>query len=392
MSTSSVGLDQWHGAQMAADEINNSGGVKVGNDTYTLKLVQYDSNEDNNVADASSAAERAITADKMSYLMGTHRSEAGSAIQEIAVSNKVIFLGTGSASVGLCTKVNNDYNKYKYWFRVAPSNGDCMANDLISQLDFVAQKIGSATGITKPKVAFLIEKNVFGDGVLEVVQPQITALGLEVAGVWRPSPNASDLTAELTGIEQSGTQIIFTLLTGPAGILFAIEINDMQVPAVAVGVNAEAGYENFWNATSGKGNYAWKTTYFAAGVSNTDKTVAFINEYTEKFGTLPGYGATTYDAVYVLKVALEKAGILDPDAIVTALEKTHYMGTMGNIGFTQSHDVGCAFGNVTYLGIEWQNGTMMGVWPPADGSWHGVKYGGIADYQIPPWVIAKWKQ
>ena len=390
--TQSIGPQQWDGAQMAADEINNAGGVTIGKDTYTIKLLQYDSNEGASVTDAVNAVERAITVDKVNFLTGSFRSEAASSMQDIAVANKVIFLSTGAASVGLATKVTNDYNKYKYWFRVMPTSGACMASDLASALDMVAQKIRSTTGIATPKVALLFEKDVFGDGVLAGVQPQIPNLGLEVAGVWRPSPNATDVTAELTAIEQSGAQIVCTCLTGPVGIPFATGMNEMQIPAASVGVNAEAGYDSFWDATSGKGDYAMNMSFFAIGVSNTNKTTQFLNEFTQKFGTIPGFGATTYDALYILKAALEKAGSLDPDAVVTALEQTDYIGTTGHMAFTQNHDMGCGFGNVTYLCKEWQNGTMVGVWPPADGSWHGVKLQGIVDYQIPPSVIARWKQ
>jgi branched-chain amino acid transport system substrate-binding protein len=390
--TQSIGGQQWNGAQMAADEINNAGGVKVGTDTYTIKLLKYDSNEGASVTDAVNAVERAITVDKVNFLTGSFRSEAASAMQDVAVSNKVIFLSTGAASSGLATKVTDNYNKYKYWFRVMPSNDVCMASDLVSQLDMVAQKVRSETGITEPKVALLFEKDVFGDGVLAGVQPQIPALGLEVAGVWRPSPNATDVTAELTAIEQSGAQIVCTCLTGPVGIPFATEMNEMQVPAASVGVNAEAGYESFWDASGGKGNYAMNMSFFAAGVSQTNKTAPFLNEYVDKFGELPGFGATTNDALYILKAALEKAGSLDPDAVVTALEQTDYIGTAGHMVFTQSHDIACGFGNITYLATEWQNGKLVGVWPPADGSWHGVKYQGIVDYMLPPAVIDKWKQ
>ena len=33
---------------------------------------------------------------------------------------------------------------------------------------------------------------------------------------------------------------------------------------------------------------------------------------------------------------------------------------------------------------------MKGVWPPADGSWEGVVYPGIVDYQLPPWLVEFW--
>ena len=272
-----------------------------------------------------------------------------------------------------------------------PTNSTCMVSDDLAFLDMVGQKIRTEFGIATPEVAILAEKNAFGDAIAAGAQAGIPALGLEVVGVWRPSPTATDLTAELTAIEAAGAQIIFTCLTGAASIPFSIEMNEMQVPAVAVGINAEAGYETFWNATGGKASYATNLAFYIPGVNLSDKTESFINKFKEKWGVLPGYGATTYDALYILKGAIERAGSLDPDAIVTELEKTDYIGTVGHMSFTQSHDESCGFGNITWTGMQWQDGVMKGVWPPADGSWHGVKLEGIVDFVLPPWVIEKWK-
>jgi branched-chain amino acid transport system substrate-binding protein len=75
-----MGKQHWEGATLAADEINAAGGVKVGDVSYQIKLVQVDSNELVSPADAASAAERAITDDKVGFLVGTIRSEAALAV------------------------------------------------------------------------------------------------------------------------------------------------------------------------------------------------------------------------------------------------------------------------------------------------------------------------
>ena len=53
-----------------------------------------------------------------------------------------------------------------------------------------------------------------------------------------------------------------------------------------------------------------------------------------------GHGpAPTYESVYILKEAIERAGSLDPDAIVAELEKTDRDGVMGRIRFDEGHQV-----------------------------------------------------
>jgi len=386
-----MGEHHWYGAQLAADEINEAGGIKVGDEYYKIKLVQVDSNELFSVTDASSAAERAITVDNVSVLMGGIRSEAVAAMQEVAMDNKVIFLGCGASDVALCTKVTQDYEKYKYWFRVTPVNGTYLAGVGFQLLHMAAQEIRTELGIMQPKVAILAEKNVFGDTIVAAANAQIPKMGMTVAGVWQPSPNATDLTAELSAIEAAGAHIIFTALSGPAGIPYAAKWGELQVPAASVGINVQAQDDGFWTATGGKGDYEMTMNIYARDVEITTKTKPFVDAFIAEKGVVPTYNAGTYDAIYILKEAIERADSLDNDAIVVELEKTDYIGTAGKVMFDQTHDVKWGPGLVTAIGVQWQNGSLVGVWPPADGSWQGVTYEGIVDYQLPPWVIEAWE-
>jgi branched-chain amino acid transport system substrate-binding protein len=53
-----------------------------------------------------------------------------------------------------------------------------------------------------------------------------------------------------------------------------------------------------------------------------------------------GHGVgPSYESVYILKEAIERAGSLDPDAIVAQLEKTDRMGVMGRAKFDDGHQV-----------------------------------------------------
>ena len=142
--------------------------------------------------------------------------------------------------------------------------------------------------------------------------------------------------------------------------------------------------------TGGLGNYEMTLNVYARDVNLTEKTAAFMDAFIEEMDEAPTYNAGTYDAMYILKEAIERAGSVEQDDIVTELEKTDYVGTGGHFVFDAKHDVKWGPGYVTALGVQWQNGQLKGVWPPADGSWYGVKYEGIVSYQMPPWVIDHW--
>jgi branched-chain amino acid transport system substrate-binding protein len=386
-----MGKHHWMGATLAADEINAAGGVKVGDDYYTIKLVQVDSNELVNPADAASAAERAITVDKVDFLVGTIRSEGALAVQEVAMDYQKIFLVCGSSETKLSKNVTDNYDRYKYWFRVTPVN-----NNYLGQLNFllvgmVAQKIGAQLHMA-PKLAILAEKASWTEAIIAAAQAVLPPKGIQVVGVWQPSDKATDVTAELQAIKDSGANMIMTALSGTVGIPYARAWEELEIPAASVGINVMAQSDKFFQNTGGFGNYETTLNTYARGVEFTDKTAPFMDAFIEEMGETPTYNAGTYDALYILKEAIERASSLDQDEIVVELEKTDYDGTAGHFAFDGSHDVKWGPGYVTAVGVQWQDGELKGVWPPADGSWYGVQYEGIVDYQLPPWVIEYWTQ
>jgi branched-chain amino acid transport system substrate-binding protein len=384
-----MGKHHWMGATMAADEINAAGGVKVGNDTYKIKLVKVDSNELVSPSDAANAAEKAITVDKVDFLMGTIRSEAALAVQEVAMDHQTIFMVCGSSETKMSAKVTENYDRYKFWFRVTPVNNTNLAKLNFLLVGMVAQKIGAQLKIA-PKLAIVAEKASWTEAIIAAAQQVLPSKGVQVVGVWQPSAEATDVTAELQAIKDSGANMIMTALSGTVGIPYARAWEELKIPAVSVGINVMAQSDKFFENTSGFGNYETTLNTYARGVEFTGKTKPFMDAFIAQMGETPTYNAGTYDALYILKGAIEAAGSLNRDAIVTELEKTDYDGTAGHFAFDASHDVIWGPGNVTAVGVQWQNGELKGIWPPADGSWYGVKYTGIVDYQLPPWVIEYW--
>jgi branched-chain amino acid transport system substrate-binding protein len=386
-----MGEHHWMGATLAADEINAAGGVMVGEENYQIKLVQVDSNELVSPPDAATAAEKAITVDKVDFLMGTIRSEGALAVQEVAMDYQKIFIVCGSSETKMSDKVAENYDRYKYWFRVTPVN-----NTFLGQLNFllvgmVAQKVGAEL-MMAPKLAVLAEKASWTEAIVAAAQAYLPPQGIQVVGVWQPSAEATDVTAELQAIKNSGANMIMTALSGTVGIAYGRTWEELEIPAASVGINVMAQADSFITNTGGFGNYEMTLNVYARDVELTVKTKPFMDAFIAEMGETPTYNAGTYDAVYILKEAIERAGSLDQDEIVTELEATDYIATSGRVVFDAKHDVTWAPGYVTALGVQWQDGELNGVWPPADGSWQGVKYEGIVDYEMPPWVVEYWTQ
>ncbi|UCC59733.1 MAG: ABC transporter substrate-binding protein, partial [Dehalococcoidia bacterium] len=356
-----------------------------------IKLVQVDSNELVSVEEASLAAEEAITVDNVDFLMGTIRSEAAAAITEVAMDYETILLICGSSETKMSDNVEEDYDRYKYWFRITPVNNTHLGALNFQLVGLVAKKIGAEL-LMPPKLAIMAEKASWTEAIVGAAQAFLPPQGIEIVGVWQPSDKATDVTAELTAIKDSGANMIMTALSGPVGIPYARTWEQLEVPAASVGINVMAQADDFFENTGGFGNYEFTLNDYARDVALSDETLPFIDAFIEAKGEMPTYNAGTYDAVYLLKEAIEAIDSLDADELVVELEETDRVGTAGRLVFDEKHDVIWGPGYVTALGVQWQDGELKGVWPPADGSWEGVVYPGIVDYQLPPWVVEFWSQ
>ncbi len=398
------GIGHWNGATLAAEQINARGGVKVGDKMMQIELVQADSNEFLNVTDATNAMERLITQDRVNFVVGGFRTEAVLAMQDIACENKVIFIGCGAAHPELCLRVAKDYDKYKYFFRGTPFNSTYLVRTAFIHLDYVVGALKKELKIPKIKVAVVAEKAMWADPMVKIAEGYMPAKGYELAGTWRPSATATDVTAELSAIQRSGANVIFTIFSSSVGIPFARQAGELKIPAVQVGINVEGQKDSFMQATQGKGDYVMTSNTYCQGVESNELTKAFVDAYVKKFGETPTYTSDTYSAImYGLVPSIEEAGTLRPDKVVSILENRVYKSASGTIKYMKNaaeppqplHDLTWGPGYLTGIATQWQNGKLVGVWPY---KWKltpespEVTYKGIVPYKIPPWVIKKYKK
>lgn len=395
------GKGHWNGAVMAMEEINAAGGVNVGGKKMKIELVQADSNEFLNVTDATNAMELLMTRHRVDFVVGGFRTEAVLAMQDIAMEYEKIFIGVGAAHPELCLRVAQDYDTYKYFFRGAPFNSSFLARVSFLHLQFVSAALKSQLNLENIKVAIVAEKAMWADPMVTAAEGVIPKFGMEVAGVWRPSPVATDVTAELSAIQRSGAQIIFNIFSSSVGIPFARQAGELKIPAVQVGINVEAQKDGFWEATQGQGNYVLTQHTYARGVEQNELTTAFVEKYIERFGETPTYTADTYGAIKgTLMQAIEKAGTLDSDKLVEVIRDQAVKIPSGTLEYIKD-DQGRYLHELRWyekylgLGIQWQDGKMVGVWPnrfKLSPDAPEITYKGIQDYKIPPWVAEAYKK
>jgi branched-chain amino acid transport system substrate-binding protein len=344
-------------AQLAADEINASGGVNG----RPIQIIAYD--DHSSASDGVRAFQRAATEDKVVAVIGSYISEVALAMEPWSARLKMPFITPGAASNDISKYVHDDYDHYKYTFHgwmtsafIAQSICDFSHDILVDQLKMKTTVVMSEDAAwTKP----------LDERYLEC----LPKAGLQVLGHIRFNPDTTDFTPIFNEIEAKHPDTITTGISH-VGVQPTVQWHDQQVPIPMTGQSSQATTTSFWKDTNGATEGVVTASAAAPGVAMTPKTIPFTQTYQKKFGVSPAYcGFTSYDLVYILADAIKRNnGSTDPDKMVDALEKTDYVGTVGRWQFygrndTFTHALKYGPGYITGINLQWQDGKQVALWP-----------------------------
>ncbi|HPW23186.1 MAG TPA: ABC transporter substrate-binding protein [Smithellaceae bacterium] len=380
----------WKGAQIALDEIKAAGGINVGGVKMPVELVKIDTNEIMSMSNATSAVEKAITRDKVDFLAGGCSSGAILAMQDVACDHKKIFLIAGSGShPEITNRVGKNYERYKYFFRPSPINAINIVALVMEAMPDIAAKVRKDFGIEKVKCALLFEQAQWLDPQVPLFQKLLPQAGIEVTGVWRMSISALDVSAQLMSIKESGAHIILAMTSGPVAIPMYRQVGELEIPAFITGVNVEAEGAKFFQATGGYCQYGGVAVQ-GSNVAMSWRTLPFYEKFEKKYKERPTLTASIYNSILIIKEGIERAGSLDTEKVIAALEKTDFAGTQGRVRFDKNHDALYGPDGLTGCNVQWMpNGTMSTWWP---NGWKGIKYEGVNELQFSPWMVKYWKE
>jgi len=346
----------FQGAELAADQINANGGING----RQIKLITYDNHA--SASDAVRAFQRAARQDHVVAVTGSFISEVALAVEPWAARLKTPFVVTGAASTEITKKIHDHYNQYKYvfhdWlnsFQIGESVCDFSKDILVGQLHYQSAAIMSENAAwTKPL-----------DAAYEQCLPKA---GLKVVAKQVFSPDTNDFSPIFSKIKAANPDVIVTGIAH-VGVKPTVQWHSQQVPLLMTGVSAQAGASTFWDATNGATEGVVTESAGAPGGKVTAKSVPFQDAYRKKFGGEPAYDAySTYDSIYFLKNAIERAGSTNGAKLVSALEKTDYTGTWGTVKFHGkdskfTHGLVYGSGGVRGVMLQWQKGKQVTIWP-----------------------------
>jgi len=382
------GWDAERAITLAVEEINAAGGVNVAGEKRPFKVEVIDTRDLEPgvpVSEALLVVERLILGKKADFIVGGPvRSEAAMAAMDLLSKyKKVSILTTGVLTPKYHARVAKEYDKFKYCFRITGEAKWMVVGEIIPCL----VDIGKRFQVDR---LFIMIQDVAharaGGGIIAKVMAK---KGWHVIGAPEIYPTGTtDFSMGLIKAKKEKAQVILIWMDMPETSILLKQWHDMKIPALPFGsIIAAAEQPGFWKATEGKGEYCLANVVNAgnAPCEATPWTMKFVEAYKKRWNIEPeGYGtSSSYMAPYLLKDAIERAGTLESDAVVKALEGIDMMGVYGRIRFDAKKNdhqvipsVDPEKGAVGTI-FQWQAAKRIVVFP---------KSIAMGEIKLPPWM------
>lgn len=308
-ATSSFGQSTKNGADLAADEINKSGGI---NGRQIEIITEDDQGEPNK---AATVVTKLINQDRVHALLGEVASSNTLAAAPKAQESQVPMI-TPSSTNPAVTQVGD------YIFRVCfidPFQGEVMAKF-------------AANNLKAKRAAILYDFNSdYSRGLQQFFKKSFTALGGEVVEEKSYTQGDRDFSGQLTAIRSANPDVIYVPgYYGQVGVI-ANQTKQLGIKAPLLGGDG-------WDAPQlwELGGDALNGSYISNHYSVDDPSPAiqkFVADYRARYNVVPdALAALGYDAMKVLADAIRRAGTTDRQRLRDAIAQTKdFAGVTGLI-------------------------------------------------------------
>jgi len=340
---------------MAVEQINKKGGVKVGNDTYQLKIVYYDDESD--PTKSSKFVEKLIAEDKVDFLLGPYSSGITIPDSLVAQRYKVPMIEGGGASGKIFSRGN------KYIFGTLPPAGQYFKSTLEMLKTFKPA----------PKtIAILYADDKFDVSVAEGTSELANEMGFNVVLHEKYAEAATDFNSILTKIKATGVEVVLVAGHTEESLNFTQQAKELNVSPKLISMTVGPSEADFRKSLGKDAEYiygvaSWSTQMNFIGYLFND-TKEFVKLFKEKYNYDPDYhNASGIADVAIFKDAIERAGTLDREKVRAAIAATNLSTIYGNVKFSENGQIQGTSVVLQILGGEiyqvYPNGVKEPVYP-----------------------------
>ncbi|MVW72792.1 ABC transporter substrate-binding protein [Bordetella sp. 15P40C-2] len=303
-------------AELAADKVNQAGGLEVGGKKYQVRVIPYDEKYQAN--EAMTAANRLVFDDKVKYIIGPVGSASVLAIQPITEKNKVMVMTLGFTTHAL---------KPDHPFTFRPNATTVEISK--PQIEWLVKSLGIK------KVGVLFPNDETGQQAARDLEPAYKNAGAQLSTKEFFERDRVDFVPILTRMMAQGIDTI------------ELGVNSPATAGMIVKQARELGFDGRIVRTGGPatqdivnvaGKEATEGMFVHTPINPELASVkAYIELYNNKYKTpMNGFSPSFYDGTTMLLEAMRRAGTVDDtDKVRAELEKiSDFPGVLGTLNWT----------------------------------------------------------
>ena len=310
------GVTATNGSKLAMEEINKNGGV-LGK---KIDFIVLDSKGDS--TEAVMAYNRLVDEGIVAFI-GDAPSKPSLAIAEVAAQDNMPMITPTGTQFNI-TEAGK--NVFRACF-TDPYQGRILAN--FAKNNLKAQKVAIVVN----------NSSDYSNGVSEAFLEEAKNLGLEVVANEGYSDGDKDFRAQLTKILPTNPDVLVIPDYYEQVALITTQAREIGLKSTFIGPD---GWDGVAKTLDPSAYEAIENSYFTNHYSlddQSEKVQNFVKAYRETYKEDPSsFAALSYDAAYMMKAAIEKAGTTEKQAVVDALKGLEYDGVTGHLTFDEKNN------------------------------------------------------
>lgn len=310
------GVTASNGTKLAIEEINKNGGI-LGKQ-IELNLLD----EKGDVTEAVTAYNKLIDWG-MVALVGDVTSKPSVAVAELAATDKIPMITPTGTQFNITEAGPNI-------FRVCftdPYQGEVLAT-------LASEKLNAKTA-----AVFVNNSSDYSDGVAKAFLEKAKASGIQIVAKEGYSDGDKDFKAQLTKLIPLNPDIIVVPDYYEQDALIVSQAREIGLKSQFIGPD---GWDGVIKAVDSSSHSVLEGALFTNHYSvddTSEKVQSFVKAYQDVYKEDPSaFSALSYDAVYMLKSAIETAGSTDKEAVTKALKEISFDGVTGNLTFDKNNN------------------------------------------------------
>ncbi len=320
-SNASAGLDTLRGAELAVQVINGSypglalpfaaakGLPGLHGATIKLDVMDTQGSPQTSASDVS----QLVSADHVAAIEGSYSSADTETASATADRLGVPFVNAVSSAVSLTQR------GLKWFFRVGPTD-----------LTFGQQMFTLVAHSGQPvhRIAILHTNDTYGDGVDQVTKQLAAEAGYEVvADVGYDATSTTDLTPQVTAIRAASPDVLFDSSYTSDAVLLMQTLNRLDYyPKMLLGYGAGFSDPTFLPTLKSMAEGVMSRAAWSVEIPNKSSQMVAAMFQKEYGRPMTENSARSFTATMALATAINNAGSLAPDSILSALESVNIPG------------------------------------------------------------------